>query len=69
MLRNPKVGERVRVMQNHRWMKSATGVIKEIQHRIGNNIIVKFDRDLLGMYHDEDGDAVLRLSETDLERN
>ena len=69
MLRNPKVGERVRVMQNHRWMKSESGVIKEIEHRIGNNIVVKFDRDLLGMYHDKDGDAVLRLSETDLERN
>ena len=66
MIRNPKVNDRVRVMQNHRWMKSQTGVIKELVNRIGNNIIVKFDKDLLGMYHDEDGDPVLRLSEVDL---
>jgi len=69
MIRNPKVNDRVRVMQNHRWMKSQTGVIKELQNRVGNNIIVKFDKDLLGMYHDEDGDSVLRLSEVDLERD
>ena len=69
MLRNPKVGERVRVMQNHRWIKGKEGIIKEIETRVGNNIIVKFDEDLLGMYHDEDGDPVLRLSEIDLERN
>jgi len=69
MLRNPKVGERVRVMQNHRWMKSKEGTIKEIESRVGNNIIVKFDEDLLGVYHDKDGDPVLRLSEVDLERN
>ena len=69
MIRNTKVNDRVRVMQNHRWMKSQTGVIKELQNRVGNNIIVKFDKDLIGMYHDEDGDPVLRLSEVDLERD
>jgi len=69
MIRNPKLNERVRVMQNHRWMKGQSGIIKELQTRIGNNIIVKFDVDLLGMYHDEDGDPVLRLSEIDLERD
>jgi len=31
-----------------------------------NWFLVKFDRDELGMWHDEDGDRLLRLGETDL---
>jgi len=69
MIKQPQVGDRVRVSQTHRWMRGESGVIKDIEISFGeNNIIVKFDRDLLGMYHDDDGDAVLRLTEIDLEK-
>ena len=68
MIKQPQVGDRVRVAQTHRWMRGVSGVIKDIETRVGNNIIVKFDQDLLGMYHDDDGDPVLRLTEIDLEK-
>lgn len=68
VLKTPQVGDRVRVSSTHRWMRGKAGVIKEIETRTGNSIIVKFDQDLLGMYHDGDGDPVLRLCEIDLEK-
>lgn len=50
----------------HRWMPDRHGTIKRVESRIGNRFLVKFDRDELGLWHDEDGDAVLRLGEDDL---
>lgn len=61
-----KKGDRVRVLATHRWMPERHGTIKHIENRIGNRFIVKFDADELGMWHDEDGDPVLRLGEDDL---
>ena len=43
-----------------------TGTIKQVENRIGNRFLVKFDSDELGMWHDEDGDPILRLGEDDL---
>ncbi len=59
-------GDRVRVVNIHRWMPERCGTIKQIEYRIGNRFLVKFDRSELGMWHDEDGDPVLRLGEADL---
>ena len=64
--RGLKQGDRVRIVEIHRWMPARTGTIKETENRIGNRFLVKFDRDELGMWHDEDGDPVLRLGEADL---
>ncbi len=61
-----KIGDRVRVVSIHRWMPEREGSVKQIENRIGNRFLVKFDRDELGMWHDEDGDPVLRLGEADL---
>lgn len=61
-----KRGDRVRVVSSHRWMPEREGIIKQVQNRIGNRFVVRFDRDELGMWHDEDGDPVLRLGEDDL---
>lgn len=61
-----KIGDRVRVVSIHRWLPERNGIIKEVENRIGNRFIVKFDREELGMWHDEDGDPVLRLGENDL---
>lgn len=60
------VGDHVRTVSNHTWMPERDGVIKKIEQRVGNRYIVKFDSDELGMWHDEDGDPVLRLGERDL---
>lgn len=61
-----KVGDRVRVVSPHRWMPDRDGTIKQVENRLGNRFIVRFDRDELGLWHDEDGDPVLRLGEEDL---
>jgi len=63
---NPKVGNRVRVVPYHKWFPERTGTIKKIEKRTGNRFIVKFDEDELGVWHDEDGDPVLMLGDTDL---
>lgn len=59
-------GDRVRVTATHRWMPERCGSIKQVENRVGNRFIVKFDTDELGMWHDEDGEPVLRLGEDDL---
>ena len=61
-----KVGDRVRVINAHRWLPEWYGTIKQVEERTGNRFLVKFDGDELGMWHDEDGDPVLRLGEKDL---
>jgi hypothetical protein len=38
----------------------------KVDNRKRNCFLVKFDRDELGMWHDEDGDPVLRLGAADL---
>ncbi len=64
--RGLKQGDRVRIVEIQRWMPARTGTIKETENRIWNRFLVKFDRDELGVWHDEDGDPVLRLGEADL---
>lgn len=61
-----KIGDRVRVVSIHRWLPERNGTIKEVENRIGNRFLVKFDKDELGMWHDEDGAPMLRLGEDDL---
>lgn len=61
-----KIGDRVRTVSSDPWMPDREGTIKRVENRIGNRFIVKFDRDELGLWHDEDGDSVLRLGETDM---
>lgn len=61
-----KIGDRVRVVSSHRWMPERYGTIKQVENRIGNRFLVRFDRDELGLWHDEDGDPVLRLGEDDM---
>ncbi|MBI2997684.1 MAG: hypothetical protein HYY46_04405 [Deltaproteobacteria bacterium] len=66
MQRDLKSGDRVRVAVIHKWMPERCGTIKQVENRIGNRFLVRFDKDELGMWHDEDGDPVLRLGEGDL---
>ncbi len=66
MERNLKKGDRVKVVGAHQWMPERCGTIKQVEDRRGNRFLVRFDRDELGMWHDEDGDPVLRLGEKDL---
>ena len=61
-----KKEDRVKVVGAHRWMPERYGTIKRVESRAGNRFLVSFDRDELGMWHDEDGDPVLRLGEGDL---
>lgn len=61
-----KEGSRVKVVSNHLWMPDRYGTIKRLEARRGNCLVVKFDVDELGVWHDEDGDPVLRLGEDDL---
>ena len=61
-----RAGDRVRVAAAHRWMPERQGTIKEVQKRAGNRFLVKFDAYELGLWHDDDGDPVLRLGEKDL---
>ncbi len=66
MERNLRKGDRVRVASVHQWMPDRAGTIKKVEERTGNRFVVRFDTDELGMWHDEDGDPVLRLGEKDL---
>lgn len=66
MQRRLKNGDRVRVIGIHRWLPERYGIIKRVESRTGNCFLVRFDRDELGVWHDEDGDPVLRLGERDL---
>lgn len=66
MQRSLKNGDRVRVVSIHHWMPERRGTIKRVEEGMENRFLVKFDRDELGMWHDEDGDPVLRLGERDL---
>ncbi|MBI2360791.1 MAG: hypothetical protein HYV04_18120 [Deltaproteobacteria bacterium] len=59
-------GDRVIVAGRHPWLPQRCGTIKRIENRIGNRLIVKFDTDELGLWHDDDGDPVLRLGDVDL---
>lgn len=61
-----KKGDRVRVVSIHSWMPERCGTIKQVENRIGNRFPVKFNSDKLSMWHDEDGDPILRLGEDDL---
>ncbi|MBI4522698.1 MAG: hypothetical protein HY695_02670 [Deltaproteobacteria bacterium] len=63
---NLKKGDRVIVVSTHSWMPERRGTIKQVENRVGNRFLVKFDSDELGLWHDEDGDPVLRLGERDL---
>ncbi|OGP24295.1 MAG: hypothetical protein A2038_09365 [Deltaproteobacteria bacterium GWA2_57_13] len=63
MQRTFKIGDRVRVISTHPWMPDRSGTMKRVEYRIGNRFLVKFDRDELGLWHDEEGDPVLRLGE------
>lgn len=66
MQRSLKIGDRVKVVSTHSWMPGRYGTIKEVEVRTGNPFYVEFESDELGMWHDEDGDPVLRLGENDL---
>lgn len=66
MQRSLKKGDRVMVVGSHLWSPERCGTVKRVENRIGNRLLVKFDRDELGLWHDEDGDPVLRLGERDL---
>ncbi len=66
MQRDLKKGDRVKVVGTHRWLPERYGIIKQVEERKGNRFIVRFDRDEVGMWHDVDGDPVLRLGEKDL---
>ena len=59
-------GYRVRVVGHHPWMPHRAGSIKDVLNKAGNRLIVRFDQDELGTWHDEDGDPVLQLGEHDL---
>jgi hypothetical protein len=59
-------GDRVKVAVRHPWMPGRHGTVKEVQERVGNRYLVKFDLDELGTWHDDEGDAVLRLGDGDL---
>lgn len=50
----------------HQWVPERFGTIKQVENRVGNRFLVKFDSEELGMWRDEDGDPVLRLGERDL---
>lgn len=59
-------GDRVRIVSSRLWMPDRNGTIKRVENRIGNRLLMKFDRDELGLWHDQDEDPVLRLGEGDL---
>lgn len=59
-------GYRLRVVGHHPWMPHRAGSIKDVLNKGGNRLIVRFDQDELGTWHDEDGDPVLQLGEQDL---
>jgi hypothetical protein len=47
-------------------MPDRFGTIKQVKHRKGTRFVVRFDADELGLWHDDDGEPVLSLSERDL---
>jgi len=59
-------GDRVRIVSSHLWMPGRNGTIKRVENGTGNRLLMRFDRDELGLWHDQDGDPVLRLREGDL---
>jgi len=79
----PKVGDRVRIVDTHRWKPGRVGNIIEIEDRTGARFVVRFDHAELGFYYEdvkvaqpkEGGSTqirakeprLLRLSERDLE--
>ena len=70
VLKVPKVGDRVRIVDNHRWKPGRVGRIIEIQDRQGARYVVKFDNPELGFYSEVKGEGEpdqLRLCEVDLE--
>lgn len=42
-------GDRVRIVSSHLWMPDRNGTIKRVENRIGNRLLLKFDRDELGL--------------------
>ena len=70
VLKVPQVGDRVRVVDNHRWKPGRVGRIIEIHDRVGARYVVKFERPELGLYRAVKGEGepnLLRLTEKDLE--
>lgn len=61
-----QTGDRVKLVSRHPWLPERSGIIKQVEDRPGNRFLVKFDADELGLWHDEDGDPVLRLGDKDL---
>ncbi|MGH7766155.1 MAG: hypothetical protein ACREQP_01765 [Candidatus Binatia bacterium] len=66
MARHLQIGDRVKVASIHRWMPDRFGTIKQVKHKKGTRFVVRFDADELGLWHDDDGEPVLSLSEGDL---
>ena len=70
VLKVPKVGDRVRIVDSHRWKPGRVGRIIEIYDRTGARYEVRFDNPELGFYREVKGEGephLLRLSEADLE--
>jgi len=66
----PKVGDRVRIVDTHRWKPGRVGRIIEIEDRTGARFVVRFDHAEIGFYTQTKGENkpdLLRLSERDLE--
>jgi hypothetical protein len=56
-----------RVVVGDQWhMANRHDVIKETHRTTGNRLLVGFDQDELGVWHDEDGDPVFLVSAKDL---
>jgi len=71
--RTLRVGDRVKIVDSHRWKPGRTGKIIDIENRTGNRYVVWFDHPELGFYsHPKDAERkprlplLLRLSEQDL---
>ena len=64
-----KVGDRVRVVDAHRWKPGRVGEIIEIEERSGSRYVVRFDHTELGFYRELSSwePKLLRLGEIDLE--
>jgi len=70
VLKVPRVGDRVRIVDTHRWKPGRVGRIMEIHDRTGARYVVKFDKSEIGFYRAKKGVGepnLLRLSEYDLE--
>ncbi len=64
-----KVGDRVRVVDAHRFKPGRVGEIIEILEREGNRYVVRFDHPEIGFYRELSSwePKLLRLGEIDLE--